>query len=90
MTGVEEYNYPAFNKAAADLRSRGHLVINPAEFFGGKADRTREEYMRESVLRVLEANEVMVLPGWDNSDGALLEVMIANQLGVPVSDYNPS
>jgi hypothetical protein len=88
MTGIEDYNYPAFNSAASDLRSRGYKVINPAEFFGGKADRTREEYMRESVVQILTATEVMVLPGWDNSQGAILEVMIAEQLGMPVSGYD--
>ena len=31
MTGIAEHNFPAFRAAAADLRSVGHEVINPAE-----------------------------------------------------------
>ena len=31
MTGIPHFNYPAFNSAAAWLRSEGHQVFNPAE-----------------------------------------------------------
>lgn len=31
MRGIPEFNFPAFNTAAALLRSQGHLVFNPAE-----------------------------------------------------------
>jgi hypothetical protein len=31
MRGIPEFNFPAFHKAAARLRSEGHEVFNPAE-----------------------------------------------------------
>lgn len=31
MTGLPQYNYPAFHAAARQLRSLGHTVVNPAE-----------------------------------------------------------
>lgn len=31
MRGLPEFNFPAFHKAAATLRSLGHTVFNPAE-----------------------------------------------------------
>lgn len=85
MTGVEDYNYPLFNWVAETLRQRDYAVINPAEFFGGNADRTREEYIRESIIRLLEADAVVLLPGWQDSPGARLEVAIAGELKLPMS-----
>jgi hypothetical protein len=31
MSGVPEFNFPAFNSAAARLRAQGHEVFNPAQ-----------------------------------------------------------
>ena len=31
MTGVKWFNFPAFDRAAAELRKRGHTVLNPAD-----------------------------------------------------------
>lgn len=31
MRGIKDFNFPAFDKAAAYLRSHGHIVFNPAE-----------------------------------------------------------
>lgn len=31
MRGIPEFNFPAFNTAAAILRGKGHEVFNPAE-----------------------------------------------------------
>jgi hypothetical protein len=31
MRGIPEFNFPAFNAAAARLRAEGHEVFNPAE-----------------------------------------------------------
>lgn len=31
MRGIEEFNFPAFFKAAAELRAEGHTVFSPAE-----------------------------------------------------------
>jgi Domain of unknown function (DUF4406) len=31
MTGYKDFNFPAFHKAANDLRNMGHEVFNPAE-----------------------------------------------------------
>lgn len=35
MTGLPAFNYPAFNAAAARLRSAGYLVYNPADSGAG-------------------------------------------------------
>ena len=87
MTDIEEYNYPLFNKIASEYRVKGYLVSNPAEFFGGKGDRTREEYMRLSIIVLLKCDEILMLPGWEASKGAQLEKLIAEELELKVFYY---
>jgi hypothetical protein len=88
MTGLPEFNYPAFNAAAYRLRSLGYHVLNPAENFGGRADHPagRAAYMRADLGHVMNADAVAVLPGWESSPGALLEIAVALELGLPIID----
>lgn len=84
MTGYPEFNYPAFNSAAKSIRDLGYEVLNPAENFEGNRDRTREEYMRLDFRHVLKANRVVVLPGHEKSSGSIAEVLMAQQMGLPI------
>ena len=87
MTGIEDFNFPAFNEAAATLRSRGHEVWNPAEIDGGKADQPRAYYLRKDIIALCDCDSLVLLPGWKDSDGAVLEKEIADQLGLGVFYY---
>lgn len=84
MTGLPEWNYPAFNEAAAYLRAKGYEVFNPAEIFGGETHLPREVYMKEDIRALLNCDTVMMLQGWQDSEGAKLEFQIAKQIGLPV------
>jgi len=84
MTGLPNFNYPAFHKAAKTLRDLGNHVFNPAECFDGNQGLSKEEYMRADIRAVLEATVVVTLPGWEDSSGAQLEVEVAKAIGVPV------
>lgn len=83
MTGFEDFNFPAFNAMAADLRARGYVVENPAEH-GVVADADWSDYMAYDLTRLGLCGMVAVLPGWENSKGARLEVHIARELGMKV------
>jgi hypothetical protein len=83
MTGLPEFNYPAFNEAAAELRARNYAVENPAEN-PPPVDGSWAGYMRMSVQQILSVDAIATLPGWDTSRGASLEVYLATQLGIPV------
>lgn len=80
MEGLPDFNYPAFNEEAASLRDKGYKVINPAENDEGDMTLPRHHYMRQDIKHLLNANIVVVLPGWSNSKGARLEVAIAKEL----------
>jgi hypothetical protein len=84
MSGLPEFNRPAFTAAADKLRAAGVEVINPAEHFGGDQSLPWSVYMREGIAAVLRADCVRVLPGWENSRGAKLEVAVAEAIGIPV------
>ena len=86
MTGYPDWNFPAFHAAAERLRDKGHAVLNPAENFGGDPTRPRADYMRLDLAHLLAAEGVAVLPGWERSRGASLEVAVARELGLPVVD----
>lgn len=87
MTGLPDWNYPAFHTWAAVLRNAGHTVANPAENFGGDPHAgPRAMFMRKDIAMLLNAEAVAVLPGWERSKGATLEVAIARELDLPVLD----
>lgn len=85
MSNLPEFNYPAFNDAAAKLRAAGLVVANPAEQFAGATDLPYGTYIREAVRALVHCTEVVVLPGWENSRGARLEVDVARAIGMPVT-----
>jgi hypothetical protein len=88
MKGYPGFNYTLFHRATAHLRDRGYRIINPAETAGGETDLTRGQYMRIDLGYVMASDGVVVLPGWRSSQGALLEIAAATNLGLPVRLYD--
>ena len=84
MTGLPEFNFPAFNAMAATMRAEGWHVENPAEH-GHVEGAEWEDYLRYDIARLATCECIMLLPGWSKSRGARLEVHIARQLGMAIS-----
>lgn len=84
MTGLPEFNYPAFFAAAERLRGVGIEPINPARPQGREGCSSWLDYMRASLLDIAECDGIATLPGWQDSRGAALEVHIARSLDLPV------
>jgi hypothetical protein len=84
MRGHPEDNYPHFNEIAAKLREQGYAVFNPAEnnVIGGSFN----DFMAIDLPEVCRADGVAVLTGWEKSQGAQLEVLVARRLGKHVID----
>ena len=82
MTGLPELNFPAFHMVTAELRAAGLVVINPAEINADPAAGWNE-CMRQDIAQLVTCDLIVVLPGWDRSRGASLEVFIAEKLGMP-------
>ena len=84
MTGLPDYNRPAFNEVAEELRAQGKTVFNPADIGPKENIMPRAWYMRKDIEGLLKSDTVYVLPGWGKSEGAKLEVEIAKQLELPI------
>jgi hypothetical protein len=80
MTGIENFNYPAFNRVALALRKLGYVVLNPAE---NPEQDSWEGYMRLALIQMLQADIVAQLPGWQDSRGARMEHDVADELHIP-------
>lgn len=83
MTGYDDDNKPAFNQAAVFLRSLGHHVINPVESDEFAKTKSWTDFLRKDIVLIArECDCVALLPGWEHSRGARLEVFIAAKLGM--------
>jgi hypothetical protein len=97
MRGIEDFNRPAFAAAAARLRESGYIVIVPGEneeydefelASRTTARQKTEFYLSRDIDWIQEAADVVVvLPGWENSEGSKLEVLVAQSIGVPVWSF---
>lgn len=83
MSGYPSYNFPAFYSAARSLRACGYEVVSPAEMHTELPGLLPwSEYLRRDLIELLSfTNGVALLPGYERSRGASLEVSVASALG---------
>jgi len=74
-----------FTQWAKSLRHVGHTVINPCEV---PQQDSWEAYMRYGMRAVANCDRVVALPRWEESRGARLEIFVARELGIPVTEVN--
>lgn len=81
MTNMPALNFPAFRRAAADLRGQGHEVVSPAEI-NSDPKAAWLDCMRADIKQLVDCDAIALLPGWQASRGASLEAHIAEKLGM--------
>ncbi len=97
MSKVKDFNFPLFFETENKLKELGYEVINPAHNDGKtleealknagspeKPSKSWSSYMRRDLPSVLAVDAICVLPDWQKSKGASLEVHVAEALGLPV------
>lgn len=72
MTGLPEFNFPAFHAAAQALRESGYTVFNPAEN-GLPVTAPWADHMRTDIKALMGCRAVATLDGTMGSKGATLE-----------------
>ena len=86
MSGIPEWNHPAFHAVTTQLRAEGRTVINPAELDADDAGEYEWDFYLRRDLKVLaDCTHIVMLPGWTRSKGALLEHHVATELGMTIT-----
>lgn len=97
MTGIPKWNFPAFFDAEYQLLELGYSVRNPAHNDGKNVEEAMASagtpdkpnypwsyYMKRDLPHVMDCDMICLLPGWQESKGARLEVHVAQALGIPL------
>ena len=79
-----------FARAEQDLRGLGFCnIINPRFMFEGTG-LGYNDIMKHCLDLVCSADVVLLLPGWQNSRGAQMELGAAYARGLPIYEYDAS
>lgn len=95
MRGISEWNVPAFDATAKAWTEAGHHVFSPAAtlralgYLYGYAcepgSNEADEHLRHVMLTdfacIVAADAIALLPGWEKSRGATVEVALAHFFG---------
>ena len=81
MTGLPQFNRPAFHQAALNLSFEHHVPLNPAILPDGL---TEADYMAVGITMLQRADAIFLLTGWQFSAGARAEHAQALKLGLEV------
>lgn len=81
MSGIADNNFPAFHEWAARLRGQGFDVVSPAEI---QEAGTWELCLRADLRELCTCDAIALMPGWESSKGANLELHVAHRLGMEV------
>lgn len=84
MTGIKEFNRPAFNLEAALLEQGGDVVLNPAVLPSGLS---QFQHMDICLAMLRSAEAIFPLKGWELSSGAQAEMALAHKLGLKIIEH---
>lgn len=82
ISNMPNLNKEAFNEATKKLRGLGYIVINPHELCEGIPAEEWEKCMRICIKRLMDADIIVLLNGYQRSRGAHLEYTIAQNLNL--------
>lgn len=82
MTGIPDHNRDAFAFAEGRIRAYRMKPVNP--YFLCDPSWDWSKCMRADIAALCACDALVLLPGWERSNGAQLEVHIAHRLGIEV------
>lgn len=84
MTGLPDLNFPAFDLAESALQTAGYSTLNPARHGGEEPGKQWIGYLARGLYDVMNADGIALLPDWETSKGARVEVTLAEVHDKPV------
>lgn len=99
ITGIQDSNKPAFEKAEQKLKSLNFEVVNPHKLFSEEeileverkvntfewtSDQAWAHFMKRDIEALVKCEFVAVLPYWETSRGANVELAIAKAVKMPI------
>ena len=82
MSGIKDFNKPAFDQAEKELTEAGYSVFNPARMQLDTDVWTHENIMSIDLAALDKCDYIYMLPKWYYSKGAIQEYHYANAIGV--------
>lgn len=91
MRGYDKYNFPAFDRAAAQLQAKGWTVFNPAQMdrdIGINEDTVDlpagfiYDALRRDFAAIVTCDALVFLPRWKESSGARAEARVGLDIGL--------
>ena len=89
MSGIPDFNFPAFEQASRELRSQGIKIESPHEI---QQEIPGTLPYNDVIVRALDllktCRGIILLPGWAGSNGVVHhELAMARQFNMPVLYY---
>lgn len=93
MSGLPECNFPAFERAARELRLWGFEIASPHDIDHGETPETQGQlsysiYMKAGIKLLMECDGIIMIDGWTHSRGAMAEFNIAVACGMEPMYYD--
>jgi hypothetical protein len=87
MSGLADHGLPAFAEATQRLTDAGYTAVNPGRR-GVIEGFDWADYMRAALIDLCGCDAVALLPGWRESKGVALEMVVASALHMPARTVN--